>query len=922
MRSKLSLGFLLLFLPFAFSSAQIPSPKEHFGFAIGDNYKLANYSQTEAYFKKIASSSDRVRLVNMGVTEEGRTQYMMVVTSPANLKNLEKYKGIAQQLALAEHLTDSQALALAMEGKAVVWIDGGLHATETVGTHQLIETIWQLVSRNDSETMRILDEVIVLLAHANPDGQELVSNWYMGNPDTLKRSYSQLPRLYQKYIGHDNNRDFYMMNMKETQNISKELYVEWLPQIIYNHHQAGPAGSVVAGPPYRDPFNYLFNPLVITGIDAVGAAMINRLIAEGKPGYTERGGSVFSTWYNGGLRTTSYFHNMIGLLTEIIGNPTPSAVPLVPSRLLPSGNTPYPVMPQKWNFRRSIDYSISLNYAVLDYAARNREHLLYNIYCMGRNSIQAGNHDNWTLSSKRIETISASYKADQKGRKSGDSITGTTRERSDTIPLKYLSVLFKDSLQRDPRGYVITAMQPDFPTAVKFVNGLIQSGICVNIATAPFTIDGKNFPVGSYVVKTNQAFRPFVLDMFEPQDHPNDFLYPGGPPVKPYDIAGWTPAFSMGIEFRRILHAFDGPFQAIPYGEIQSPQGEMASSSGAGYMLDSRCDNSFVAVNELLHAGVEVYRFKNQAGMKPSFGQGSFFIPAGRQAKLILEKASAALSLHVISLSKRPDSLIGKISPLRIGLWDTYGGSISAGWLKWIMEQHQFTFKTVYVKEINEGKLNKNYDVLLFVSGAIPSLSPGEYAGPRDTTKITDIDVEYRYQWGKISADSSVTALKKFMEAGGTIVTIGKSTNLAHHLKLGVANSLVEMSKGKEVSLPADKFYIPGSLLRVKIDSTQSSAWGMGSWADVFFDSSPVFRLTPEAVSLGKIKPIAWFDSAQPLRSGWAYGQEYLQNGVAAFEAKVGTGRLCAFGPEITFRSQTYSTFKLLFNQLYTGYDH
>jgi hypothetical protein len=349
MMTKLLFGYLFFLISTFFSVAQtFPSPKQHFGFSIGDNYKLATYTQTEEYFKKIASGSDRVQLVNMGMTEEGRSQYMMVISSPDNIKKLNRYKEISQKLAHASEVTEEQARKMVLEGKAVVWIDGGLHATETVGSHQLIETLWQLVSRNDPETLRILDEVIILLVHANPDGQELVSNWYMSNPDTLKRSYSQLPKLYQKYAGHDNNRDFYMMNMKETQNISKQLFIEWMPQIIYNHHQAGPAGSVVAGPPYRDPFNYLFNPLVITGIDAVGAAMINRLNVEGKPGYTERGGSVFSTWYNGGLRTTTYFHNMIGLLTEIIGNPTPSTVPLVPNRLLPNGNTPYPVMPQKW----------------------------------------------------------------------------------------------------------------------------------------------------------------------------------------------------------------------------------------------------------------------------------------------------------------------------------------------------------------------------------------------------------------------------------------------------------------------------------------------------------------------------------------------------------------------------------------------
>ena len=158
------------------------------------------------------------------------------------------------------------------------------------------------------------------------------------------------------------------------------------------------------------------------------------------------------------------------------------------------------------------------------------------------------------------------------------------------------------------------------------------------------------------------------------------------------------------------------------------------------------------------------------------------------------------------------------------------------------------------------------------------------------------------------------------MEAGGTVITIGKSTSLAYHLKLGVSDALVEMNKGKLTPLPSEKFYIPGSILRVSIDTTQSSCWGMESRADVIFDSSPMFRIKPEAINQMKIKPIVWFNTDLPLRSGWAWGQKYLKDGVAAFEAKVGSGKLYAFGPEITFRSQTYCTFKLIFNQLYSGY--
>ena len=173
------LFFLVAFVQAGLLQAQVPTPKEHFGFNIGDDYHLANYTQTEAYFKKLAAASDRVQLEDMGPTEEGRHQYMLIVSSPENIKNLQKYKSISQRLARAEGLTDAEARQLAREGKAIVWIDGGLHATETVGSHQLIETAYQFASRNDEETQRLLNDAIILFVHANPDGQELVANWYM-----------------------------------------------------------------------------------------------------------------------------------------------------------------------------------------------------------------------------------------------------------------------------------------------------------------------------------------------------------------------------------------------------------------------------------------------------------------------------------------------------------------------------------------------------------------------------------------------------------------------------------------------------------------------------------------------------------------------------------------------------------------------
>jgi hypothetical protein len=914
---------IVLWLYVSVSMAQtVPSPKSFFGFNIGDDYKLANYTQALAYEKKLVATSNRTKLIDIGLTEEGRHQYTLVVSSPENIKNLEEYKTISQKLARAEGLTDQQALALAAKGKAIVWIDGGLHATEVVGAQQLTETMYQLISRTDPETMRILNNVVILMTYANPDGMDLVSNWYMQETDPKKRNLN-IPRLYEKYIGHDNNRDFYMTNTKESTNMSKQLFLEWFPQIMYNHHQAGPAGSVLAGPPYRDPFNYVFDPLMITGIDALGAAMYSRLNLENKPGFTRFTGSTFSTWYNGGLRTTTQFHNMIGLLTEIIGGPTPQSIPVVPQRLIPNGATPNPVLPQSvWHFRQSIDYSVSLNYSVLDYAARQHDEVLFNIYRMGKNSIQRGSKDTWTLSPKRSEAIAQAY---QKGEGKtiaaaedvSDEAAGGGRERIPNIPIKYYDAVLKNPELRDPRGYILSASQPDFPTAVKFMNALIKSGIQVQKATADFTVEGKQYPAGSYIVKTDQAFRPHVLDMFEPQDYPNDFLYPGGPPIKPYDSAGWTLAYQMGVQFDRILDAFTGPFQRIPYGEIQSPAKQgIAANAKNGYLLSSEVNNSFIIVNDLLKAGVEVYRLP-----KGKLENGTFFVSAGEKAKSILEKDAATYGVKATAADQLPSDAI-KISSMRIGLWDTYGGSIPSGWIRWLMEQYHYDCSIIYPQDIDAGDLKKKYDVLIFVTGAIPPKASvagrrGGAGGGRQSISADSIPEKFRPWIGRVTANKSIPQIKAFLEAGGSVVTIGTSTNLAYQLGLPVHNALVEKNdKNEEVPLPGTKYYIPGSILRVDIDPDQPAAWGMTKQADINFENSPVFKLDADAKAKGVV-PIAWFPNDKPLRSGWAWGQAYLKDGVAAFTAPVGSGKLYAFGPEITFRGQSHGTFKLLFNQLY-----
>ncbi len=900
----------------------ITSPKEEFGFDIGADYRLVNYSQLEAYWKKLASESDRMKLTDIGMTAEGRHQWMAIISSPENLKHLARYKEISQKLAAAEGLSSDQAHALAREGKAVVWIDGGLHATEVAGSQQLLEMVYQMLTRTDAETVRLLNEDILLCVPANPDGLELVADWYMREKDETRRTMNGLPRLYNKYIGHDDNRDSLTSNMPETANMNRQLTIEWNPQLMYNHHQSGPAGEVIFIPPLRDPVNHNLDPLVTLGIEAVGTAMHTRLVAEGKGGSGMRTQANYDGWWDGGMRNTATYHNTIALLTEIIGNPTPMEIPLIPEKQLYISDLPLPIAPQQWHFHQTIDYLMETNRAMLDYAARNRETLLYNIYRMGMNSIERGSRDYWTITPKRIDALRAA--AGQTGEQTqeatggGDSPGGGARARG--VPAELYEKVLHDPKMRDPRGYIMSSDQADFPTATRFINALLKNGITVLEASAPFEVAGRKYPAGSYVVKTAQAFRPFVRDMFEPQDHPRDDVYPGGPPKQPYDIAGWTLAMQMGVQYDRILDGFNGPFRKLEGLQKPMPRSVTGPDHPAGYLISHRSNYSLTLVNRLLKANAEVYWLKGSAQANGlDLGTGAIWVPASAAALPVLQKGAVDLGLAVYAVAKAPLGDAYRIPRVRIGLYDQYGGLMPSGWTRWLFEQYEFPFEVVYPQTLDAGNLKSRFDVLVFPDGAMRAGAGGRGGRGGAGAAPADVPEEYRGWVGRITAEKTIPQIKQFVEAGGAVVTVGSSTSIAALLGVPLTNALTEKgANGQERALPRDKFYIPGSLMRARIDNTSPLAYGMPETVDVFFDNNPVFRLPADAGAKGET-PVAWFSGKETLDSGWALGQQLLDGSAAVVEAREGEGKVFVMGPEVTFRGEPDGTFKLLFNSLFYG---
>ena len=911
--------------PRAQAPSAITTPGAAFGFNLGDDYQLANYTQLSAYWRRLAQESDRVSLVEYGRSSEGRPMLMAVVTSPGNQRNLARYKEISRRLALAENLTDEQAHQLAEEGKAVVWIDAGLHATEVANAQSLTEMLYQMASRNDPETLRILDNVIFLAAFSNPDGLELVANWYMRETEPAKRSMASLPVLYQKYIGHDNNRESLLMNMPESESIGRVLYREWFPQIMYNQHQSGPAGTVLFVGQMRDPSNPFLDPLMAPSMELVSAAIHTRFVAEGKAGATNRTFASYQNWWNGGVRSTACFHNQIGIISEISGGPTPIEIGFVPRNLVASNDNPFPVQPQTWHFRQTIDYLVTADRATLDIASEHRENFLFNVYRMGKNGIEKGSRDTWTMTARKIAAVQAAMARDNATAGRGGA------------PRKYYDSL-RDPALRDPRGYVIPADQPDFLTATKFVNALIKNGVTVHRATAAFQVAGKTYPAGSYVVKTAQAFRPHVLDNFEPQDYPDDFAYPGGPPVRPYDVTGYTLAFQMGVQFDRVLDGFDGPFERID-GMAQAAPGKVTAETAggrrpfdsrgralaqgrqagggtggrpAGYLLSHATNDSFIAVNRLLAERETVYWLKDPLRVgNVTYPPGTIYIAAKPTTAAVVTKLAAEQGLDFAAVSRTPAGEALRLKPLRIGVVDVYGGSMPSGWVQWIFTQFAFPFEVVYPPALDGGNLSAKFDVLVFEDGIVPDAARGE--GRQSRVDPAGVPAEYRDRIGAITEAGTLPQLRRFLEAGGTIIAVGSSTSLASRLGLPVANALVEA--GTTRPLPPDKFYAPGCVLQVHVDTSQPLAYGLPEKLDVFYSNNPLFGLRPDS----GVRPIGWFDAENPLRSGWTWGASYLKQAVAFADADVGKGRLLLFGPLVAFRAHPHGTFKLLFNGLYLG---
>jgi hypothetical protein len=857
----------------------IPAPDAAFGFKPGADYKLATYDQSVDYFRKVAGATRLVRLVRAGTTSQRRPMYFVLVSSPENLAKIDRYREIARRLAHPGSLTDAEAHQLAREGKAFVHIDGGLHSTEVAGPQHTPLLLYNLVSRAAEPAVRqILDNVVLMLwPTINPDGQQMVAEWYMQNVGT-PYELSSLPRLYQEYVGHDNNRDAYMLNMIESR-VLEHTWRQWEPQIIYVHHQSGPFPTRIWLPPFSEPVGSEVPPLMSREVNMLGMAIAKGLEERGQVGATHMG-TAFDAWYPGYVDYAPNFKNIAAFWTETAlfqyATPHEYSIDDFPEDmrdLRPRSLYASPWAPGWWRLGDAVSYMETASWSVLEYAAKYKDSLLFNRYKAGRDQIA----------------------------------------RADVNP---------------PSAYFIPQQQRDPMAAVELLRRLAFGGIRISQLTAPVAIAEGTFPEGTWVVPMDQEFAALAREVLNAQQYPDLRQYPGGPPERPYDAAGWSLPLQMDVHVvaaRAPLSAdmrgrmkplgaapdpnivptayeadIDGdaaPFDSVPgagfdpdpgAAMILPPPGRI-NGTGPILVLDPAQNNTFKALNLAWQEGATV-----QAGVDPS----------GRQIKYAISGLAAAMQERLVKSlalqAERAESVRARtLRRPRIGVFEPWTGSMDAGWTRWVLERYGFSFVMIRPEDF-KARLADKVDVLILADDArVPVAGAPAGRGGRGARPVRG---EYAYQ---LTADD-LSRFEQFVRGGGTVVCTSSASAFAiQHLKLPVSDAVAGLT-------PAE-FFLRGSIVAVTVDPTHPIMAGMPDRAAVFADSSPVFE-PREGFTGTTIARYA--ESGSPLLSGYLIGEQHLHGRAAALDVPLEAGRVVLLGFRPQWRGQSFGTFRVLFNAL------
>jgi hypothetical protein len=848
--------FLAAFPPAASGQGRPPSPEEFFGFSLGQDRKIASWDKLVDYYRRLGRESDKIKVVDMGPTTLGKPFLLVIISAPGNLARLDRLREISAALSDPRGRGEPEIRELVGEGKAVVCQTMSLHATEIGGAQMAPELAFDLLTRSDEETRRILDNVVFLLVPSfNPDGLIMVADWYA---KTLGTEYegSGLPWLYHPYAGHDNNRDAFMLNLVESQYVARILFRDWIPQAYVDHHHMGGYGARIYVPPYAEPVRPLADPLIWREHSWYGAHIAYKEEEAGLSGVLNM--AQYSGWGHFGFHWITPFHNIAGMLTESASAKLATPLYIHPDQLR-GGARGLPVYEEQttfpnpwpggwWKLRDIVDRQKVSAWAVLDLAARNKETVLWNAYLKAKRQSERG-------------------------------------------------------AQGKPAAYVIPASQHDPLTAAKLVNKLLLQGVEVFRSPAAFTAsNGVLYPAGSFVVPLAQPKMGLIRYLLGRTFYPDNSYTrdQDGNPIRPYDMATDTMAEFMGVRVDALGEAARTDLRKLA-DPVETP-GKITKGA-RGYVWDGRLNDGFAAASLLLDRGAAVRRVHTAAeGLRP----GDFVLESAPDQ--VLAEVAKRTGVDFKPLAADPGPASHALKRARIGLYQRYsGGNMDEGWTRLLLEQFAFPYSTLRDAEIRKGGLNEKFDVIILpddspaaITGEPGAARPGAPSRPQEP-----VPPEYRSGIGP----EGVEALKDFVRKGGTLVALGGATALAiDKLELPIRNVLAGLSP--------KEFWCPGSTLKARFDPTHPLAYGMPAegWI-AFLGGCPAFEIVPNAFN-ERYERIVVFPERDLLQSGWLVGEKALAGKAAMVSAAYGEGRAVLIGFRTQHRAQTHGTFKLLFNAL------
>ncbi len=828
---------LLPLLPLQAQEPEIPSPSEFLGIEIGADSVLADWSQIGRYLAELAERSSRVRLDTIGRSTLGRPLLLVTLSAPEHLARLDELKRAQALLADPRRLTPALEDSLIRHTPAVVFINNNIHSTE-IGSSQFSMLLAHRLATADRYRTLLENLVVLMTPSANPDGLDTVVAWYRRYKGTPFEG-GPLPWLYHPYVGHDNNRDWFMLTQEETKAITRVLYHRWFPEVVWDVHQMGNRGARLFVPPFSDPVNPNLDPMVVQGINLVGAAMAAAVHDAGKTGTAHQ--TRFDLWWHGGFRTVPARHNMIGILSEAASARLASPIYQDTADLRqPTAGVNYPAPWEGgwWRLGDIIEYELLAADGLLQLVGSQRQAFVKRFVTLGRRAVARG---------------AAGH----------------------------------------PFAYLIPPGQADRWRTALVANTLRAAGIEMFRAAASFQADGQPYPAGTLVIPMAQPFRAHVKDLFEIQRYPDRRVYPDGPPIPPYDVAGWTLPLQTGVTAVRIDHPFT--YRGEPVSEVLVAPGRVRGR-GAQRVLANRANLESRTIAEALRLGARAWVTTSPltAG-GATLAAGSVVLDAPQQAGQ-LDSLVAAHAREFgfdawAAEGLRPGGRTMDRLP-RIGLYKPWTASMDEGWTRWVFEQHGIPYRTITDSMIRAGELQASLDVLVLpdlrdssiVSGHSPSRVPSEFAGG--------------------IGEEGVAHVEEFVRGGGVLVTLDASSDFAmSRLNLPVRNGLAQSRDTPWGS----RFYAPGSIFGVALEPGTPLTSGMGDSVAAYFANSLVFDAEPPARVLGRY-------ASEPFRSGYALNVERLAGKAALVEVPVGRGRVILFGFRPQHRGQTHGTFKLLFN--------